>query len=63
MWNLLLKCIVWFNGGDIYYKDGEQYVQLKKVVGMMRTGGYVLVVYKVKRFKGVPFLSPLGINQ
>jgi hypothetical protein len=61
--NSLLKIFVWFNGGEIYYKNGEQYVQLKKTVGLMRTGGYILVDYKVKSIKGIPFLSPVSLNQ
>ncbi|MCP1185035.1 hypothetical protein [Paenibacillus sp. 1781tsa1] len=63
MMNLFLKIYVWFNGGEIYYKNGEQFVRLKKTVGLMRTGGYILVDYKVKNIKGVPFLSPVSLNQ
>jgi|GEM_PF-4469903 len=63
MTKLLLRIFVWFNGGEIYYKNGEQHVQLKKTVGLMRTGGYVLVDYKVKYIKGMPFLSPVAASK
>lgn len=60
--NFPLKFIVWFNGGEIYFENGKQYVQLKKVMGMGRTGWYTMVNYEVRYFLKIPILFPVSFS-
>lgn len=60
--NIFLRFIIWMNGGQVFYENGKQHVQLKTLIGMGRNGGYAWINYKVRYFVGIPILSPVSFS-